>query len=122
MPQNSSVNVNSTFVLVCFLHVQVMISPQQAKPRQGHHHHKKCVGTPQNGVLFKRDKEWIWERYGVHCSLRVRKGEQHLSLQGNQTNFDEAEACALSFMMARIRIDVCKCMSFQSEQIRINKK
>ena len=115
-------NVNSTFVLVCFLHVQVMISPQQAKPYTMEDDYKKCAYTSEDGMLTPTERDWIRKRSGVQCSIRRRKNGRHLSLHGNPTNFDEAEIWALFFIDGKIRIGVCKCMGFQSGQIRINKK
>ena len=95
----------------------------QAKPRAGRHH-KKGVDIPPNGTLVQPEKNFIWDAYGVMCAVRLRKGsgKRQMSMRGNSTNFAIARDWALFMMRENIRIDVCKCMGCQSEQIRINKK
>ena len=82
------------------------------------------IEIPVNGTLVKLEQDYIFVQMHVKLSVRFRKSwrRRAMSAVGPEAEMENAVATARFIMEHRLRIDVCKCMGFQSEQIRINKK
>ena len=71
---------------------------------------------PFGGTLCQQEKNYLWDEYRVMCSVRFRKSwnRRMMTMWGRSGNFDLVARMVLDMAAEKQRIDVCKCMGFQS--------
>ena len=73
------------------------------------------IEIPDNGTLVRIEQDYIYCQMGVKLSVRYRRsnGRRAMSAVGPEAQIEKAVDTARRFMEEKIRIDVCKCVSFQ---------
>ena len=73
------------------------------------------IEIPYDGTLVRIEQDYIYCQMGVKLSVRYRRsnGRRSMSAVGPEAQIEKAVDTARRFMEEKIRIDVCKCVSFQ---------
>ena len=73
------------------------------------------IEIPYYGTLVRIEQDYIYFQMGVKLSVRYRNKNKRraMSAVGPEAQIEKAVDTARRFMEEKIRIDVCKCVSFQ---------